>query len=136
MIITIIINIVCWFWFVDDEDEEVSGIMDPDCLDPGSITGGRGGRRSPRALSPVRGFRSPRSSSPARAASPSRQGRNCCWDTNMYGVSVSTALFTHLAVTRVLLELIFESNGSLSLLFDPADASSLTNFGCTLCTKK
>ena len=61
--------------FVDDEDEEVSGLMDPDSLDPGSVGGGRSGRRSPRALSPVRGYRSPRSSSPSRAASPSRQGR-------------------------------------------------------------
>jgi len=103
--------------FVEDEDEEVSGIMDLDCLDPGSITGGRGGRRSPRALSPVRGFRSPRSSSPARAASPSRQGRNRCLTyKHVWYLFVTTVLFMRIyvqfgsllvAISRVLLEFIF-----------------------------
>jgi len=51
--------------------------MDPDSLDPGSVGGSRGGRRSPRALSPARVTRSPRSSSPARAPSPAKQGRSC-----------------------------------------------------------
>jgi len=60
---------------VDDEDEEVSGILDSDSLDPASLGGGHGGRRSPRALSPARVTRSPRPSSPARAASPARQGK-------------------------------------------------------------
>jgi len=60
-------------WFVDDEDEEVSGLMDPDSLDPGSVGRVRSGRRSPRTLSPAR--RSPRTSSPARAASPAKQGK-------------------------------------------------------------
>jgi len=62
-------------WFVDDEDEEVSGLMDPDSLDPGSVGGGRGGRRTPRALSPARVTRSPRPTSPARASSPAKLGR-------------------------------------------------------------
>jgi len=32
-------------WFVDDEDEEVSGLMDPDSLDPGSVSRVHSGRR-------------------------------------------------------------------------------------------
>jgi len=64
--------------YVDDEDEEVSGLMDPDSLDPGSISGVRSGRRSPRAVSPARALRSPRAPSPARASSPMKQGSRCC----------------------------------------------------------
>jgi len=60
---------------VDDEDEEVSGILDSDSLDPASLGGGHGGHRSPRALSPARITRLPRPSSPARAASPARHGK-------------------------------------------------------------
>jgi len=69
--------LACLVCLVDDEDEEVSGILDPDSLDPGSVVGVRGGRRTPRALSPVR--RSPRPTSPARVPSPAKQGRFYSW---------------------------------------------------------
>jgi hypothetical protein len=70
---------LCMSMLVDDEDEEVSGLMDSaDSLDPSSgSVAGRGGRRTPRALSPARGARSPRSLSPARSSSPVAKPGKC-----------------------------------------------------------
>ena len=81
---------------VDDEDEEVSSLMDPDSLDPGSVSGSRSGRRSPRALSPARVTRSPRPTSPARAPSPAKQGRNrivCCAHVLKHMIELMCAYF-------------------------------------------